>query len=291
MSDLPLALYRAEQVRELDRVAIQEYGIPGAVLMERAGSAAFGVLRQRWPQARAITLLCGIGNNGGDGFVVARRARETGLDVRVLQLGDASRLHGDALSAARALQAAGVEIHPWKNQRLDGVDVIVDALLGTGLEREVSGTWREAIEAVNAGAARVLALDIPSGLHADSGAALGAAVRADVTVTFIGLKQGLFTGAGPDHCGAVVFNDLQVPVEIYSRVAPGAVRIGHEDLMAALRPRPRTAHKGHYGHVLVIGGEHGMAGAARLAAEAAARVGAGLVSVATRAAHAVAIAA
>ena len=243
MSDLPLALYRAEQVRELDRVAIEEYGIPGAVLMERAGSAAFGILRQRWPQARGITLLCGIGNNGGDGFVVARRAREAGLDVRVLQLGDASRLRGDALSAAQALRAAGVEIHPWKNQRLDDVDVVVDALLGTGLEREVSGVWREAIEAINASAARVLALDIPSGLHADSGAALGAAVRAEVTVTFIGLKQGLFTGAGPDHCGAVVFEDLQVPVEIYSRVAPSAARIGHagrrEYLTQAPAPRWR----------------------------------------------------
>ena len=289
MSDLPLALYRAEQVRELDRIAIEERGIPGAVLMERAGSAAFGILRERWPQARRITLLCGIGNNGGDGFVAARRAREAGLDVRVLQLGDAARLHGDALSAAHALQAAGVDIHSWKNQRLDDADVVVDALFGTGLEREVSGVWREAIEAVNASAAPVLALDIPSGLHADSGAALGAAVRADLTVTFIGLKQGLFTGAGPDHCGAVVFDDLQVPVDIYARVTPSAVRIGHADLVAALRPRPRTAHKGRYGHVLVIGGEHGMAGAARLAAEAAARVGAGLVSVATRAAHAAAI--
>jgi NAD(P)H-hydrate epimerase len=162
----------------------------------------------------------------------------------------------------------------------------VDAILGTGLEREVEGLWREAIEAMNAHPAAILALDIPSGLHADTGAILGAAIQAAATLTFIGLKQGLFTGQGPACCGALSFAGLGVPSDIHSIIHPACWRYTGEDLPALLPRRPRSAHKGHFGHVLVIGGDLGLAGAARLAAEAAARSGAGLVSVATRAVHA-----
>lgn len=286
MSQLPHALYHAAQVRELDRIAIQEFGIPGLTLMERAGRAAFEALRARWPAAQRIAVLCGTGNNGGDGFVVARLARETGLAVEVFQVGDPARIGGDALAAAQALRAAGVEPRNFEPGPVHGTEVIVDALFGTGLEREVTGVWREAVEAINASGAAVLAVDIPTGLQADTGAVLGVAVRAHLTVTFIGLKQGIFTGAGPDHCGAVVFDDLQVPREIFARVAPAANRICQEDLHVWLAPRPRGAHKGDHGHVLVVGGDHGMGGAARMAGEAAARVGAGLVTVATRPTHA-----
>lgn len=291
MSPLPHALYRAAQVRELDRIAIQEFGIPGLTLMERAGRSAFEALKAHWPAAQRIAVLCGTGNNGGDGFVVARLAREAGLAVEVLQVGDPARISGDALAAAQALRAAGVEPRGFEPGPVHGAEVIVDALFGTGLEREVTGVWREAVEAINASSAAVLAVDIPSGLHADTGTVLGAAVRAHLTVTFIGPKQGMFTGAGPDHCGAIVFDDLQVPREIYARVAPAAHRIRQEDLYGWLAPRLRGAHKGDHGHVLVVGGDHGMGGAARMAGEAAARVGAGLVTVATRPAHAAALSA
>lgn len=292
MTDLPHLLYRAEQVRALDRIAIEQFGIPGSVLMERAGAAAFVVLRARWPQAARIGVLCGTGNNGGDGFVLARLAAEAGLEVTVWQVGDAERLQGDALAASQRLQGTGITARPWPGssaRELDGRDVLVDALLGTGLTDKVRDTWADAIDALNVAAAPVLALDLPSGLDADTGRVLGCAVRASASISFIGLKPGLLTGAGTEHAGRVYFHDLQVPAGVYDRQAAAARRLDYAQLSTLLRPRTRDAHKGQFGHVLVIGGGHGMSGAVRLAAEAAARVGAGLVSVATHAVHAAAL--
>ena len=286
MRELPFELYRAAQVRELDRIAIQERGIPGYTLMSRAGEVAFQRLRQRWPNARRIAVICGGGNNGGDGYVVARLARQAGLEVQVLTLADPETLRGNAQTAWRDASAAAVSIQPFNAVALKGVDLLVDAILGTGLERPVSGTWREAIEALNAHPADLFALDIPSGLHADTGAILGVAIQAAATMTFIGLKQGLFTGQGPACCGEINFADLDVPPDIYPALHPASWRYAGEDLPTLLPRRPRSAHKGYFGHVLVIGGELGLAGAARMAGEAAARCGAGLISVATRAAHA-----
>lgn len=286
MPELPFELYRAAQVRELDRIAIEARGIPGYTLMRRAGDAAFDLLRQRWPRARRIAVVCGGGNNGGDGYVVARLAREAGLDVVALALTDPAGLRGDAQTAWRDARDADVPATVFGAAGLDGADLLVDAILGTGLEREVSGTWRDAIDAMNAHPADVLALDIPSGLHADTGAILGAAIRAAATITFIGLKQGLFTGQGPACRGDIRFADLGVPPDIYPAIHPACWRYAGEDLPALLPERWRSAHKGHFGHVLVIGGDSGLAGAARMAGEAAARCGAGLVSVATRSAHA-----
>ncbi len=285
MSDLPVNLYRAAQVREFDRSAIEECGIPGATLMERAGRAAFEVLRAHWPQARRIAVVCGTGNNGGDGFVVARLGKQAGLDVCVLQVGEEGALRGDARAAYQALRAAGVEVVPFSAPQLKDAELIVDALFGIGLDREVTGAWSAAIEGVNDAHKHVLALDIPSGLDADTGAVLGAAVRASITISFLALKQGLFTGAALSHCGKVVFDDLNVPREIYQRAAPAAMRLTADNL-PRLKLRARDSHKGDYGRVLVIGGDYGMAGAVRLTGEAAARTGAGLVTIATRAAHA-----
>ena len=286
MAAIPYNLYRAAQVRELDRVAIEEFGIPGATLMARAGTAGFDAVRHRWPDTKRMCVLCGVGNNGGDGFVVARLAYEAGFEVTVYQVGAQGNLKGDALSAAQAMQEKGLKPEPFSSQTLDSFDVIVDALLGTGLDREVQGEWRAAIEAVNRANTAVLALDIPSGLHADTGRVLGAAVDADVTITFIAMKQGMLTGQGPDYCGEILYNNLQVPSEVYERQTPSAIRITYEELNHPLKPRARSAHKGCYGHVLVIGGDHGMAGAVRMAGEAALRSGAGLVSIATRLSHA-----
>ncbi|MBK8181983.1 MAG: NAD(P)H-hydrate dehydratase [Candidatus Competibacteraceae bacterium] len=286
MRELPIELYRAAQVRELDRIAIEERGIPGYTLMSRAGEATFNLLRQRWPQARRIAVICGGGNNAGDGYIVARLARQAGLEVLALTLADPGRLRGDALTAWQDACAAGVSTTVFSVDGLNGADVLVDAMLGTGLEREVSGVWRDAIEAMNAHPAEILAIDIPSGLHADTGGVLGAAVHATATMTFIGLKQGLFTGQGPACCGEISFTDLGAPSDIYTTLHPACWHYSGENLPKLLPARQRSAHKGHFGHVLVVGGELGLAGAARLAAEAAARCGAGLVSVATRAAHA-----
>jgi len=282
---LPHALYRAEQVRALDRVAIEELGIPGGVLMERAGRAALEILRETWPGARDLTVLCGTGNNGGDGYVIARLALAAGLAVRVVQMGDPARLKGDAKASHDAYVEAGGETGP--PQALPHrTHVLVDALLGTGLERDVEGDWAALIHAANGHAAPVLAVDIPSGLHANTGRVLGVAAQAEVTVTFIGLKQGMFTGRGPDCCGRVLFNGLEVPALVYGTQIPSARRLDWTKQSHLLRPRRRSAHKGEFGHLLVVGGSPGFSGAARMAGESAARSGAGLVSLATAPEHA-----
>ncbi|MFZ5593500.1 MAG: NAD(P)H-hydrate dehydratase [Pseudomonadota bacterium] len=291
MTILSHHLYRASQVRELDRIAIETFGIPGAILMSRAGAAVFMALREHWPRARSVAVVCGTGKNGGDGFVAARLAHAAGMKVAVFQVGDPASLRGDALHAAEALNATGIAAQPFAADVLTGFDTVVDALFGTGLDREVTGEWRAAVEAINGFGAPVLAVDIPSGLDSDTGRILGAAVRAQATVTFIGLKQGMFTGDGPACCGVIEFNDLRLPVETYAGVSPFSVLFDAHLLRPLLPPRPRSAHKGHHGHTLVIGGDHGMTGAARLAGEAAARSGSGLTSIATRANHAAMIAA
>jgi NAD(P)H-hydrate epimerase len=284
MQKLPHVLYRAQQVRELDRMAIEDLGIPGSTLMARAGKAAFELLRERWPRAHRITVVCGLGNNAGDGFVLAHLACESGLDARVMQLGDAAGVRGDALASLTAFIESGGISSGFAQEALNTADVLVDALLGTGLDREVSGEWKVAIEAMNASGIPILALDIPSGLAANSGHVLGAVIRAEATISFVGLKQGMFTGRAPDHCGAIFLDDLGVPSELFSSMSGSAMRINLDNL-PVLKPRSRTAHKGTNGHVLVIGGDYGMGGAVRMAGEAATRVGAGLVTIATRPEH------
>jgi hydroxyethylthiazole kinase-like uncharacterized protein yjeF len=282
---LPHALYRAEQVREFDRCAIEDHGIPGTELMQRAGRAAYRLLRERWPGARDLTVLCGVGNNGGDGYVIARLALEDGLTTRVLQLGDPDRIAGDALTMAEAFLAAGGSRESFR-QLPRRTDVIVDAALGTGLEREVTGAWAEALDAANRHPAARLAIDIPSGLNSDNGRVLGTAFRAHATISFIGLKQGLFTGQGPDCCGRLHFAGLEVPAVIYSREILSARRIDWQKQSQQLHPRRRSAHKGDFGHLLLLGGAPGFSGALRLAGEAALRCGTGLVSLATSPEHA-----
>jgi NAD(P)H-hydrate epimerase len=257
--------------------------------MSRAADAAFDCLLQCWPEVDCIRVLCGTGNNGGDGFLIADLAHKRGIATSVMQLGDPAKIGGDALLARQQALANGVSIEAYEKAPLQARGVVVDAMLGTGLGGEVRGEYREAIAAVNASGAPVLAVDIPSGLCSDTGRELGVAVAADLTVTFIGLKRGLFTMAAAEHTGAVEFNDLAVPSEVYGQVACDSYRLELEYLLERLPARPATAHKGLYGNVLVVGGDYGMAGAAALAAEAALRCGAGLVRVATRPEHVAAL--
>ena len=286
-----VSLYTAEQVRELDRLAIEEAAIPGYTLMSRAGEACWQRLQTCWPGARSVVVVCGTGNNGGDGFVVARLARIAGLQVRLLQMGDEDRIKGDALTARTDFVEAGGTIAAFAADALAGADVIIDALLGTGLQQALEGAWHDAVVAINATGIPVLAVDIPTGLDADSGAVPGVAVHAVETVTFIGRKRGLYTGQGKDFTGTVSFTDLDVPDSVYAQCAAGC-RLVDQPVPGRLAvQRPRAAHKGDFGHVLVLGGGPGMAGAARLAGEAALRSGAGLVSLATHVEHAAVIAA
>lgn len=279
---LPARLYTAAAVRALDRAAIERAGIPGPELMRRAGAAAYRLLRARWPAARQLVIVCGPGNNGGDGWVIAELARRDGLRPRVLELGDHSQLGPDA-AAARAA-ALGEAVPTTRTlDALAHTELIVDALFGIGLTREVGGEFRAGIEAINAAARRglpVLAVDVPSGLHADTGAVLGVAVRASATVTFIGLKRGLVTGVAADYVGTLTFDALGTPDSIHAGIEAAGQRVSYRALGAVLPRRARAAHKGDHGHVLIVGGAPGYAGAVRLAGEAALRVGAGLVSAA-----------
>jgi NAD(P)H-hydrate epimerase len=281
---LPTALFTAAQVRAMDRHAIEGLGIPGLELMHRAGAAVFAALRQRWPDAKTLSVVCGPGNNGGDGYVIARLALAAGFDVRAYPVGSVERLRGDAATAFAEYREADGPVLSFIPPGFEGAEILVDALLGTGLDRDVAGEYAAVIEAINDFPGEVVAVDIPSGLNADTGAVMGSAVHADLTVSFIGLKQGLFTGAGPAHCGEIVFDDLDTPPEVRLAQHPSSRLL--RDGEFALPPRRRDAHKGQCGHVLVIGGEAGYSGAARMAGEAAARTGAGLVSIATRASHA-----
>jgi len=287
---LPTSLYRADQVRELDRLAITGQGIIGITLMERAGHSAWEILRSYWPHARQIAVVCGAGNNGGDGYVLARLALESEFKVCLVAIGDPKGLKGDARIAYESFcEHPNAVVSNYAADMLDGMDVIVDALLGIGLDREVSGDYRKVIEDINRAGNPVLAMDIPSGLNANTGTVMGTAVRASATITFLGLKQGMFTGQGSTCCGRIYFSDLDVPRQLYQEITPAVVRMDYATQSRLLTPRDRHAHKGDNGHVLVVGGDYGYAGAVRMAAEAAARSGAGLVSLATRPEHAAAI--
>ncbi|WP_236199282.1 NAD(P)H-hydrate dehydratase [Pseudomonas pseudonitroreducens] len=279
--NLPLDLYSAQQVRDLDARLIAA-GTPGFELMRRAAHAAWRALRRQWPDAGEITVLAGHGNNAGDGYLIAALALRAGWRVRVLAVGEASRLSGDAASAHGEARSVGVAIDAW-SERAELRGVLVDALLGTGLGGEVREPYASAIGAINASGLPVLAVDIPSGLSADTGQVLGCAVHADLTVTFIGLKLGLFTASGPDQCGELAFDGLDADPALISE--DGVARRLAPASLARLAVRPKAAHKGQFGHALVIGGDTGMGGAALLAAESALRCGAGLVSLATRTAH------
>lgn len=277
----------------MEQGAITKYGISVDTLMQRAGQATFRALRETWPEAQNIIVLCGKGNNAGDGYVVAKCAHEAGLQVKVLSLVEFTELKGAAYDAALACSNCGVDIHLFANNELHNskVDVIIDALLGTGLRGNIQQNYCEAILAINAMHVPVIAVDVPSGLHSDTGWTEqdNTVVKAQLTVTFIGLKSGLFTGKAAEFCGKIICDDLDLPAEIFMSVKANAVMLDLPSCLAYLPARSRYAHKGNYGHVLVVGGDYGMGGAVRMAAEAAARTGAGLVSVATRSEHILAV--
>lgn len=286
MDHLPEALYRAAEIRAADGRAAGLPGLGGGALMERAGTAAFHAVRERYPRARRWAVVCGPGNNGGDGYVLAHYARAAGLDAVTWVPVEPAVLAGDARSARERWIAAGGRERVLDPGSLTNADVVIDALFGTGLERPLDGVWRDAVQAMNASGHPVAALDLPSGLHADSGRILRVAVRAAVTVSFIGLKAGLFTAEGRDHAGDILFDDLSVPATLFDGLDPLARRLTPVNLRGLLAPRARHAHKGDAGRLLVVGGRPGMAGAARLAGEAGYRAGAGLVTLATHTAHA-----
>jgi ADP-dependent NAD(P)H-hydrate dehydratase / NAD(P)H-hydrate epimerase len=247
------------------------------LLMERAGLAAAELARELCGgNGKPVLVLAGPGNNGGDAFVLARHLKQWYFKVSVVYAGEEKKHSAEAAQALRAWRAAGGAISESLPATRD-CGLVVDGVFGIGLEREVTGRYAEWIEAINRSGAPVLAVDVPSGLGSDSGRVMGRAVRATHTVTFIALKPGLLTFDGPDHCGEIHLRTLDVDTKAL-RPARGCV-LGREILATAVKRRARNSHKGDYGSVGIIGGDHGMVGAALLAGRAALKLGCGRVYV------------
>ncbi|MGV0005770.1 MAG: NAD(P)H-hydrate dehydratase [Candidatus Porifericomitaceae bacterium WSBS_2022_MAG_OTU9] len=278
---LPRRLYRPGEAAAIDLEA-QKNALSGSVLMARAGRSAWHLARALWPKVRHITVCCGSGDNGGDGAVFAKHAVEAGCIVQVLAPQGAAAASTQAKIAWRQLAAVGQPIeHGCAISSAS--ELVVDAILGIGLSRAPEGEYGGLINAINSTKAKVLSLDVPSGLDAGSGCCPGTAVVADATISFIVAKQGLFTGTGPSHCGRLFCDDLAVPTECMANCESSVGLLQLQDYDQALLPRRHDTHKGSYGQVLVVGGNKGTAGAVWLAAAAAARAGAGLLGIATKA--------
>lgn len=278
-ADIP-RLYSASQAYALDQAAVTAGGFVDGELMSRAGAAAYRLLRLKWPRARRITIVCGPGNNGGDGYVLASQLLAEGLQATVVTLGSPDRQSGDALAVREAFQLAGGQLSTFSGD-LPTADLVVDALLGIGSGRMLEGDYAGVVGAINNQPAPVLALDLPSGIHADTGAVLGVAVKASATLCFIGMKRGLVTGAATDHVGELYLDDLGVGADVRQRVECSSFLVEHRGCQAIVPARPRDTHKGRCGRLLVVGGCPGMTGAILLAGEAAMRAGAGLVRLAS----------
>jgi NAD(P)H-hydrate epimerase len=280
----------ADEMRRADRLTIDEVGLPGAVLMENAGAAVAASIRERFPDAGRIVVLCGKGNNGGDGFVVTRRLKEIGAEA--LLLGRKEDVRGDARTHLVACERSGGRVLEvpdaagWDaaRERVRAADLLVDALLGTGLRSRPSGLAAEGIaELVRRADAGVpvVAVDIPSGIRADGGTVDGPTVPATLTVTFAAPKWGHVLPPDCERSGELVVADIGIPSEALAGAEPSLFLLEDADAAAAFPRRRRAAHKGDFGHVLVVAGSVGKTGAAVLAATGALRAGAGLVTVAT----------
>lgn len=280
----------AEEIRELDRRAIEDLGIPGVVLMENAGTRVVRVMLERYPdlKKRRVLIVCGKGNNGGDGFVVARHLFNRGVEVRVTLLAEKHHLKGDAklnFDIATKMNIPIVEITsneqlPAFRNLLPQADILVDAILGTGLSDAVKGLYRHIIESINKSNKPTIAVDIPSGLSADTGVVYGSCIQADVTVTFAIPKRGLILYPAADYVGDLEVVDIGIPRYLVEDSEIKVHVLEAADMQRSFRNRPPNTHKGTYGHVLVIAGSPGKAGAALMAGRSALRTGSGLVTLA-----------
>lgn len=279
---IPSELYTAAQSRAVDQSAIEAHGLPGTLLMARAARAAFELLLTVQPNLTQLQVLCGSGNNGGDGLLVAILACARGIDTRVL-LVDGEPRSTDAMKALAQARQCGVSIESFSPGAIAAKGVVVDGMLGTGIQGVVREAYRLAIVELNALDLPVFALDLPSGIDCDAATVAGVAVRARWTISFITAKRGLFTGAGAEHAGERFADDLDVPADAYAAAGVACKVLQLDCELRALPRRSVTSHKGSFGRCLLVGGDRGMGGAIVLAAEAALRTGAGLVQVATRA--------
>lgn len=273
-------VYSSEQAGQLDSIAIEKFGIKGYELMQRAGKAALNLIKQQYPSAKRILVITGGGNNGGDGYIVARLAAHSGIECTVMPIIPVTKLRGDAARAQNDFAIhEGYDIDLSEN--FPDCDLIVDAIFGTGLSRPVEGIYADIIHSINRTPVPVVSLDVPSGLNASNGNPMGPTVYANTTITFIGLKTGLLTGQARNYTGEIVLDSLDLSSEVTNEVTELGSTIADSIRTRLLPVRNATSYKNNFGHVLVIGGNRGYPNAARLAGTAAARTGAGLVSVAT----------
>lgn len=272
-----MKIVTSAEMREIDRKAIEVIGIPSLVLMERAGLAVARVIKELYP-GKKIIVLSGTGNNGGDGLVAARELRNSGFNVRVLIAGSRNKMSPDCRAQHAMAKNTGVpvEFRAGVTQRdLHGA-VVVDAVFGTGLHKPVSGALAAAFERINKSPSPVVSVDIPSGISADTGAVLGAALRAGTTVTFGAPKRGHVMHPGAEYSGKLIVEDIGFPPELFHTV--GCSLLCREDMALLVPPRPSYSHKGDFGHVLLLAGSVGKTGAALMAARACLRAGCGLLT-------------
>ena len=278
-------LYSAKIVRDIDQAAIKQLKNGAIKLMNRAGTAAFEELIEAFGQPSLITVFCGSGNNAGDGYILAGRAAQRLIPVRVVELGDASHFSTQTQQAKEFAEQNKVEFTAFSDSMTIDQGIIVDSLLGTGAKGALKESYAKAVDLINHSGLPVLAMDIATGLNADTGAVSDRAVKADITVTFVGAKPGLFTAHGPAISGEVIYHSLDIADEIYENFSPLAQLMDLYDLLECLPPFEGDEYKNQRGHCMIIGGDHGYGGAATLAAEASLKVGAGLTSVATQPEH------
>ena len=276
----PLPVFSREQVRDIETMAIQEHDIKSYDLMQQAGKAALKLIQALYPNAKNILIIAGGGNNAGDGYVLARLLKNSDIHCVVMPVVPLTKLRGDAMRAQNEFAIHdGLDIEV--SAQLPACDLIVDALFGIGLTRPIEGEFAEVVNAINQTPAPVLALDIPSGLNADTGNSSGPTVYANTTISFVGVKSGLLTGEARNFTGDVAIDTLGIPDSLIDSADKLGYTLANPTPNQLLAPRKESSYKNNHGHVLVVGGNIGYPNAARLAGEAAARTGAGLVTIAT----------
>lgn len=291
-TNLPNVYYTAAQVRELDRIAIDQLGGDGYKLMKQAAIAVINVVKLKFPKAKRLLCVAGSGNNGGDAFLSALIAQQAGYEVLLYSVKPPKFLKGDAASAYNDARAEGISCCPViEFTGKEEVDLIIDGVLGTGISGDLQEPYLDIINKMNGHSADILAIDVPSGLSVDTGCTHQTAIKAAATVTFIGVKRGLVTGHGPDYAGQVWFDALGVGASVYSeldskRFGLPVTEVNPSDILRVLRKRSPTDHKGKFGHLLVVGGNSGMLGAVLMAGIVGVRSGVGLATIATRTFHA-----
>ncbi|MFH1014950.1 MAG: NAD(P)H-hydrate dehydratase [Nitrospirota bacterium] len=270
----------AEEMREIDRITIKNYGISGTVLMERAGLAIAEKIRELY-ERRKVVVLSGGGNNGGDGIVAARNLHEWGWNVKIVLLSRENKLSPDCLLQYKIAKKSGVpiEFRDYITEKDLHSALVVDAIFGTGLSKNVTGKTAEVVSFINASDAPVISVDIPSGISSDTGQIMGEAVRADYTITFGILKRGHLLYPGADYTGRFFIEGIGFPEELLHSEKLKTELLGKRDISLLIPERQRYSHKGDYGHVLVIAGSRGKTGAAFMCAKACLRSGAGLVTI------------